>query len=420
MRLLRGDLTTTTDAFGHPPLRINPNSHRYAYLEQQVGQGQPPPSGGQDPPRHRDDRRHERSRERSRSRDRRHRDDRRDRRRSRSRERSRDRYGDRRHSHKPRERTPPEVRELREQEKELQRLDRDTRTVFAYNLSLKADERDLFDFFSEAGTVVDIRIICDRHTKRSKGFAYIEYEDRVRAMPVEGSSLVVVITAVCCSTERHHQGNCPERQAVPRSNGHGQNERGAPGAATNHHHALPPRTATTTTCAQAEKNLAWEAAQQNNKPELEEGTTSRVNISNLLPELAESDITPIFAPFGAIVNVALVRNATGRSLGYGHVEYANRDDALRAVAELHGMELGGLVMRCKMSTVETANRAKGVKLAEVAAAAAQQAIAMGGNLSAALANVGVPMGATAGLSTDGVWCFVVEEVLLWLRRCCCG
>lgn len=83
-------------------------------------------------------------------------------------------------SHSPRERTPPEVREAREQEKELQRLDRDTRTVFAYNLSLKADERDLFDFFSEAGTVVDIRIICDRHTKRSKGFAYIEYEDRVR------------------------------------------------------------------------------------------------------------------------------------------------------------------------------------------------------------------------------------------------
>lgn len=147
--------------------------------------------------------------------------------------------------------------------------------------------------------------------------------------------------------------------------------------------------------------MAWEAAQQNNKPELDDGTTSRVNISNLLPELSEADITPIFAPFGAIVNVALVRNATGRSLGYGHVEYANRDDALRAVGELHGMELGGLVMRCKMSTVETANRAKGVKLAEVAAAAAQQAIAMGGNLSAALANVGVPMAAAAGLSTDG-------------------
>lgn len=136
----------------------------------------------------------------------------------------------------------------------------------------------------------------------------------------------------------------------------------------------------------------------------DDGTTSRVNISNLLPELAEADITPIFEPFGPIVNVALVRNAAGRSLGYGHVEYANRADALRAVAELHGMELGGLVMRCKMSTVETATRAKGVKLAEVAAAAAQQAVAMGGNLPAALAGVGMglPVAPAASLGAEGM------------------
>lgn len=80
-----------------------------------------------------------------------------------------------------RERTPPEVREAREKERELKELDRDIRTVFAYNLPLKADERDLFEFFSKAGTVEDVRIIMDRNTRRSKGFAYIEYGNRVRA-----------------------------------------------------------------------------------------------------------------------------------------------------------------------------------------------------------------------------------------------
>ena len=49
--------------------------------------------------------------------------------------------------------TPPEVLEQRERERELKELDRDTRTVFAYNLNLKADEKDLFDFFTRAGTV---------------------------------------------------------------------------------------------------------------------------------------------------------------------------------------------------------------------------------------------------------------------------
>jgi len=75
--------------------------------------------------------------------------------------------------------TPPEVRAAREREKELAELDRDIRTVFAYNLNLKAEEKDLFQFFSTAGKVLDVRIISDRNTRRSKGFAYIEYARRV-------------------------------------------------------------------------------------------------------------------------------------------------------------------------------------------------------------------------------------------------
>ena len=45
--------------------------------------------------------------------------------------------------------TPPEVREQRAKERELERLERDTRTVFASNLSTTCGDRDLFDFFSE-------------------------------------------------------------------------------------------------------------------------------------------------------------------------------------------------------------------------------------------------------------------------------
>lgn len=58
-------------------------------------------------------------------------------------------------------------------------MERDTRTIFAYNLNLKADERDLFDFFSKAGKVIDVKIIMDRNTRKSKGFAYVEFENQV-------------------------------------------------------------------------------------------------------------------------------------------------------------------------------------------------------------------------------------------------
>jgi hypothetical protein len=45
------------------------------------------------------------------------------------------------------------VRLQRERERELAELERATRTVFAFNISLKADERDIFSFFSKAGQV---------------------------------------------------------------------------------------------------------------------------------------------------------------------------------------------------------------------------------------------------------------------------
>lgn len=73
------------------------------------------------------------------------------------------------------------MREQREKERELKELDRDIRTVFAYNLPLKADERDLFEFFSKAGPIEDVRIIMDRNTRKSKGFAYIEYANKVNS-----------------------------------------------------------------------------------------------------------------------------------------------------------------------------------------------------------------------------------------------
>lgn len=78
-----------------------------------------------------------------------------------------------------RERTPPEVRAAREREREMRELERDTRTIFAYNLNLKAEDRDIYEFFSKAGKVIDVKIIMDRNTRKSKGFAYVEFENQV-------------------------------------------------------------------------------------------------------------------------------------------------------------------------------------------------------------------------------------------------
>ncbi|KAK4785931.1 hypothetical protein SAY86_002620 [Trapa natans] len=55
--------------------------------------------------------------------------------------------------------------------------ERDQRTVFAYQMPLKASERDVYEFFSKAGKVRDVRLIMDRNSRRSKGVGYIEFYD---------------------------------------------------------------------------------------------------------------------------------------------------------------------------------------------------------------------------------------------------
>lgn len=241
---------------------------------------------------------------------------RRDRRRSRSRERpasgskERKEREIRERDNRPprRERTPPEVREQRERDKELEALDRDTRTVFAYNLPIKGDERDIFEFFSKAGRVNDVRIICDRHTKRSKGFAYVEMADRADVLnavaltgqPLKGQQVMVKMS-------------------------------------------------------EAEKNLAWEASQQ----AAISGKTDPVQalgpgpitlaVANVLLSLTEADLAPIFAPFGTVMNIKLIRDAVGNSAGRAYVKFSSSADAARAMADLNGLDLAG--QRLKITIV---------------------------------------------------------------------
>ncbi|KAL4579851.1 hypothetical protein LXL04_016019 [Taraxacum kok-saghyz] len=44
-------------------------------------------------------------------------------------------------------------------------------------MPLKATEWDVYEFFSKAGKVRDVRLIMDRNSRRSKGVGYIEFYD---------------------------------------------------------------------------------------------------------------------------------------------------------------------------------------------------------------------------------------------------
>merc|ERR1711974_374770 len=67
------------------------------------------------------------------------------------------------------------------------------RTVMIVGLNVRADERDIFEFFvGAAGKVRDVQIIRDSRTGRSKGVAYVEFqshEGTVKAMGMSGQMM---------------------------------------------------------------------------------------------------------------------------------------------------------------------------------------------------------------------------------------
>lgn len=53
--------------------------------------------------------------------------------------------------------------------------------IYAGNLNYRTTEQQLRDLFSNYGTVDSVRIITDKETRRSKGFAFVEMPNNSEA-----------------------------------------------------------------------------------------------------------------------------------------------------------------------------------------------------------------------------------------------
>jgi len=238
----------------------------------------------------------------------------------RGRERERDDSRDR-GNNKPREtsaereanrRRNKEERRALEEKRALEKIDRDTRTCFAYNLSTKSDERDIFKFFMKAGDVTDVRIIYDRNRPISKGMAYVEFQDKAsipKALELTGETL---------------RG---QKVMVKHS--------------------------------EAEKNIAWEAEQAakgvtgKGKRGGGDGTQQTgpcaLFVAGLHEGLAEEDVKAVFEPFGALDAIEISRDGNGQSNGHGIVRYREWAHAMLAVSQLNGLELVGQALKISVA-----------------------------------------------------------------------
>ena len=211
---------------------------------------------------------------------------------------------------KPRKaRTPTPERELRE----MQRM---SCTIMAYGLSVTAAEYDVFEFFSQAGEVVDVRMIMDKHTQRHKGIAYIEYKDRsefLNALQLNGKPL----------------------KGMPMN----------------------------VKAAEAEKNFAWEAQELQKRQNrvaadpsstvVEAGGPTFIKVENI-PNvgLTEDDIKPVFEAFGNVQSLKFERDRSGEFTGVVYVQFPTAPEGRKAQLGLDSSTaLGGPPL--SISIVET-------------------------------------------------------------------
>jgi len=53
--------------------------------------------------------------------------------------------------------------------------------LYVGNLSFDASESDLFDLFNGVGSVQNVEVVVNRHTMRSKGFAFVQMQSTEEA-----------------------------------------------------------------------------------------------------------------------------------------------------------------------------------------------------------------------------------------------
>ena len=198
----------------------------------------------------------------------------------------------------------------------LSEAQRDRRTVFVQQLSVKCTDRDLFNFFTENSCPTrNARIVLDKYTRKSKGVAYVEFyeEESVKvAMKLTGKKLVGVPVIVEL-TETEKNRIAQEAASLNASNATGTNS---------------TATATSSTKPTPSDDLV------------------RLYIGSLHPSLTESELNQLFEPFGQIESVELLKDErSGVSKGVAFVQYKRPGGARMALEALNGFELAGRAIR---------------------------------------------------------------------------
>ncbi|XP_045913303.1 embryonic polyadenylate-binding protein A-like isoform X1 [Micropterus dolomieu] len=190
--------------------------------------------------------------------------------------------------------------------------------IFIKNMDESIDNKALYDTFSAFGNILSCKVVCDE--KGSKGYGFVHFET-------------------------HEAAN----RAIDTMNGMLLNDRKVggtgnqlePGFVNPKAHFLGEK------CQLSLISFVGHFKSRKER-EVEFGTKAmkftNVYIKNFGEDYTDEKLKEVFSVFGRTLSVRVMKDERGRSRGFGFVNYANHEDAQKAVDEMNGKDINGKII----------------------------------------------------------------------------
>jgi len=277
-------------------------------------------------------------------------------------------------------------------------------SLYVGDLLPTVTEANLFEIFTNIGHIASIRVCRDHLTKRSLGYAYVNYlqvTDAERALdtlnnsPIKGRPCRIMWCQRDPSVRKSGVGNIFIKNLDP-SIGHKElydtfsafgnilsckvafNEGGhSKGFGFVHFESQDSanRAINEVNDKMINNRIVYVGKFESKKERHQqiESSWTNVYIKDISPEISDREIRDLFALYGPITSAVIMRKEDGTSKGFGFVNFENHEDAVRSVEALHQKPLGkeqkplwcGRAQKRNEREAELKNRFKIIKMERI-------------------------------------------------------
>lgn len=246
-------------------------------------------------------------------------------------------------------------------------------SLYVGDLNSDVTETQLFDIFKQAGPVASIRVCRDAVTRRSLGYAYVNYhsvEDAERALDllnykeIKGRPCRIMWSQRDPQLRRNHNGNIfiknlhkgIDNKSLYDTFASFGNILSCKVATDEHGNSkgygfihYDTQDAADKACSLVNGKLLNGkkcfvgpfVPKKNRSQEESDSKWTNIYVKYLDTSFSDEKIKEMFEKYGSVTSAVVMRDDKGESKGFGFINYDKNDDAQKAIDDLNGKEMDG-------------------------------------------------------------------------------